>query len=427
MTKKKNTINHTQKNTPKVSPLAPDHFPTMLPVPGVHLGAVAAGLKYTGRPDLMLAVFTEGSQAAGVYTKSKTPGAPVDWTKAALDDSGGRARCLLVNAGNANAFTGKKGNKTTMEVASALAKLTNCNKNEVLQASTGVIGEILPAAPLIKNAKLMVNGLSATLWLDAAKSITTTDTFPKGASVVTSIGGVPVTITAIAKGSGMVAPDMATMLGFIFTNANLSAACLQSILSELTDKSFNAITVDSDTSTSDMVLAIATGRQANPDQITDPNAPELDSFKNKLQAVLLDLAHQVVKDGEGARKFIEIQISGAENDTAAKIIAKSVANSPLVKTAIAGEDPNWGRIIMAVGKSGEKVDRDQIKLWIGDQLVAHNGLVHNRYNEAEAKSYMKQPTIVLKIDAGTGGDGLATVWTCDLTHDYISINADYRS
>lgn len=426
------------KKKPALSPLAPPHMPHLMPVPGVDVGAVAAGLRYKGRVDLMVAHFPDGAQVAGVFTRSKTPGAPVDWTRQALTDSNGNAKALVVNAGNANAFTGSKGSKATQAIAAAMAKLINCKPSEILQASTGVIGEPLQTAPIIKYLKRMVHGLSANLWSDAAKAILTTDTFPKGSSKLTSIHGVPTTITGIAKGSGMIEPDMATMLGFIFTNANISADCLQSLLAQHTETTFNAITVDSDTSTSDMVLAFATGcsgcsgrsgrsgRGASYDTITDPDDPALDDFKARLHAVMQDLAHQVVKDGEGATKFVEITIDGADSATAAKTIAKSVANSPLVKTAIAGEDPNWGRLIMAAGKSGEKVDRDNLRLWIGDQLVAHNGMVHNRYKESDAATHMRGQNIHLKMDMGVG-DHSATVWTCDFTKQYISINADYRS
>lgn len=416
--------------TVKISPLAPKKFPNMYPVPGVEMGAMASGVRYKNRLDLMMFVFAEGTQAAGVFTKSKAPGAPVDWTKNALAQGQGQARALVVNAGNANAFTGAQGEKTTAAVADAVTGFYDCPADQIMQASTGVIGEPLSPHPLIKGLCKIKDGLSCALWPDAARAIMTTDTFPKGSSRKTSIHGEETVITGIAKGSGMIAPDMATMLGFVCTNAALTADCLKAVLRSLTDQTFNAITVDSDTSTSDMVLAFATGARAGYGCISDPDDPALNAFKADLQAVMKDLAQQVVKDGEGATKFVQIDIVGAEDDSAAKTIALSVANSPLVKTALAGEDPNWGRLIMAAAKSGEAVNRDQMQLWIGDQLVAKNGAVCRRYSEEKAAAHMKGQNILLKIDVGVSGAdtaGTAQVWTCDMTHDYISINADYRS
>lgn len=422
----KESVNSAKSKGIEASPLAPLAFPEMHSVPGVELGAVAAGLRYKGRPDLLLMTFAENTVVTGVFTKSKTPGAPVDWTKNCLSETSGNVRAVVVNAGNANAFTGKHGLKATAKVASAVSKLLDCEENQVLQASTGVIGEPLDTNPMIRGLQMMTGGMSASMWKDSARAILTTDTFAKGASLTTTINGVRTVISGIAKGSGMIAPDMATMLGFVCTNANIAQDCLQQLLQDTTDNSFNAITVDSDTSTSDMVLLAATGQRAPYDQITDINDPALDNFKVALQQVMTDLAHQVIKDGEGATKFVQIDIEGAEDDQAAKIIARSVANSPLVKTAIAGEDPNWGRLIMAVGKSGEAVDRDSIKLWIGDQLVASDGAVTPLYVEAKAAEHMKGQNIHIKMHVGIN-HGAATMWTCDMTHGYISINADYRS
>jgi len=409
-----------------ISPLAPSTFPNMLPVPGIEIGAVAAGLRYKGRPDLMMAVMAEGTAAAGVFTRTKAPAAPVDWSREALASNGGTARVLVVNAGNANAFTGERGMAAAVKSAEIAARIANCDTKEVMLASTGVIGEPLNTGQFEKPLSRIFAGLSGALWKDAARAITTTDTFPKGASRVAEIDGRPVTISGIAKGSGMIAPDMATMLGFVFTNAALTPSCLQAILSQTNEKSFNSITVDGDTSTNDSVLAFATGKNVRFDPIDDPDDPRLESFKAMFQEVMTDLAHQIVRDGEGASKFVTIRIEGAEDDAAAHKIGLSVANSPLVKTAIAGEDPNWGRLVMAVGKSGEAADRDALQIWIGGQHVAHKGAVHPRYSEDEAAVHMKGQDIDIRIDVGVA-NGAATVWTCDLTHGYISINADYRS
>ncbi|MBL4639094.1 MAG: bifunctional glutamate N-acetyltransferase/amino-acid acetyltransferase ArgJ [Kordiimonadaceae bacterium] len=396
----------------------------MSPVAGVEFGAVAAGLKYKGRPDLFMAVFPKGTAAAGVFTKSKMPAAPVDWSKAALGETGGRIRCLLVNAGNANAFTGSKGKKAAEKSAKIAADVVGCAPEEVVLASTGVIGEPLNVSSFKKYLPRIYAGLSGALWKDAATATSTTDTFPKGCSKVADIAGRPITITGIAKGSGMIAPDMATMLGFVFTNASVTPECLQAILLEATDKSFNATTVDGDTSTNDTVYAFATGN--GNDIIDDIADPRLDEFKRQFTDVMINLAQQVVRDGEGASKFIEVTIEGAEDDAAAKRIALTVANSPLVKTAVAGEDANWGRVVMAIGRAGEAADRDKLQIWIGDQQVAVNGMVSSKYSEEDASAYMKNTNINIRAHVGIS-DGRATVWTCDLTHGYISINADYRS
>ncbi len=409
-----------------ISPLAPSHFSPLMPVAGVELGAVAAGLRYKGRPDLLLVRLVEGTAAAGVFTKTKMPAAPVDWCKKALAETGGKARFLVVNAGNANAFTGAKGASAAEKTADVTATLESCSPQEVLLASTGVIGEPLDVSPFKKFLNRIHGGLSANMWKDAAQAIMTTDTFPKGGSRITEIDGKSVTITGIAKGSGMIAPDMATMLGFMFTDAPLSAACLQTILSETTDKSFNSITVDGDTSTNDTVLAFATGKALGQSEINDPNDPRLKNFKNIFKQVMIDLAQQIVRDGEGATKFVTVTIEGAESDAAAHTIAMSVANSPLVKTAVAGEDPNWGRLVMAVGKAGEMADRDSLQIWIGDQQVASNGMVLSSYKEEIAAAHMKTQAVNFRVDVGVGS-GTATVWTCDFTDGYISINADYRS
>lgn len=346
------------------SPLAPTQFPVMSDVPGVELGTLAAGLRYRGRPDLLFVRFVDRTVSAGVFTKSKMPAAPVDWCRSALEHTGGLVRGLVVNAGNANAFTGAVGAKAAHDAAEAAADILKCEREAIVIASTGVIGEPLDVKGF-PNFLADIIRSGATDWHSAATAITTTDTFPKGASCSATIDGATVVLSGIAKGSGMIAPDMATMLGFIFTNANISAACLQTLLRECTDRSFNSITVDSDMSTNDCVLAFATGQGGNAEMITDPFDQRLDDFKAKLLTLSQDLAHQIVRDGEGAQKFVSVSVSGAEDEAAARVIAKAIANSPLVKTAIAGEDANWGRIVMAVGKSGEKADRDALQLWIG--------------------------------------------------------------
>lgn len=409
-----------------VSPLAPDHFPALAPVPGVEMGAVAAGLRYSGRPDLLLMTFMEGTAAAGVFTQSKMPAAPVDWSKSALKATGGRARALVVNAGNANAFTGEKGAGAAARSATIAADIVGCAADQVLLASTGVIGEPLDVSTFPKFLGRIYEGRSANMWRDAAKAITTTDTFIKGASRVTEVEGQKIVISGIAKGSGMIAPDMATMLGFMFTNAPVTSACLEAILQETTGRSFNAVTVDGDTSTNDTVFAFATGGALGAELIDDPADSRLEGFREAFESAMIDLAQQLVRDGEGATKFVTLTIEGAETDSAAKAIALSVANSPLVKTAIAGEDPNWGRLVMAVGKSGEKADRDKLAIWIGEQQVATDGLVCPKYSEDEAAAHMKTQEIDIRMDVGIGS-GQAIVWTCDMTHGYISINADYRS
>jgi len=409
-----------------VSPLAPAQFPNLSSVPGVEMGAVAAGLRYKNRPDLLMMVFAEGTAAAGVFTRSKMPAAPVDWSRQALDSTGGYARALVVNAGNANAFTGEKGIKAARKTAEIAANVLECQESQVLLASTGVIGEPLDVTDFKKHLPRISAGLSANMWRDAAKAITTTDTFLKGACKVVEVNGKQVIISGIAKGSGMIAPDMATMLGFMFTNAPITSKCLQQLLSSTTEKSFNAVTVDGDTSTNDTVFAFATGGAFSEDLIDDADDPRLVNFRSAFQEVAIDLAQQLVRDGEGATKFVTVTVDGAEDDDAAKKIALTIANSPLVKTAIAGEDPNWGRIVMAIGRSGEQADRDKLAIWIGGKTVAEKGLVSTKYSEEAAAAHMKTSEIDIRVDVGVGV-GSATVWTCDLTHGYISINADYRS
>jgi len=409
--------------TLKQSPLAPDDFPALPNVAGVRLATVSAGFKAQGSTDLMLAEFAPGTCVAGVFTQSKTASAPVLKCREYLP--GGVARALVVNSGNANAFTGRRGEESVDHILNAVADAIGCAVTEVFSGSTGVIGEPLPH-DLITGA---MSGLKADLgtadWHAAATAIMTTDTYAKGATRSVDMGGVPVRINGIAKGSGMIAPDMATLLSYVVTDAVIPAPVLQDLLAHGVKRSFNAITVDSDTSTSDTLMLFATGQAGN----TPPKAlddPALADFRRALDDVLLDLAHQVVRDGEGATKFIEIIVTGAASDGAAKIIGLSVANSPLVKTAIAGEDANWGRIIMAVGKAGEAADRDLMGLCVGGVQVAQNGMRVEGYDEAPVAAHMKGQNISIEVDVGVGS-GRAKVWTCDLTHGYISINADYRS
>ena len=406
-----------------LSPLAPVRFPDMPPDTGVRLGAIEAGVRYVGRADVTMAVFPEGTAVAGVFTQSTMPGAPVIWSRKALAATGGRARVLVVNAGNANVFTGGEGLAAAGAVAQAAAVINTCRGEEVLVASTGVIGEKLPFDRIIDALPKIT--LTETGWEDAARAIMTTDTFPKGATATAGIDGAQVTINGIAKGSGMIEPNMATMLAYIFTDAVIDPAVLDALLRETNEASFNAITVDGDTSTSDMVLLFATGI-ASHDPITDVNDPRLADFKVQLGEVMADLAQQVVRDGEGASKFITVQVTGAEDDAAAKKVAKTIANSPLVKTAIAGEDANWGRVVMAVGKAYEQVDQDRLIIAFGGQPVTEEGRVRKGYDEAVLTAHLEGQEIELSVDLGSG-DGKATVWTCDLTHGYIAINADYRS
>ncbi|MGE0226463.1 MAG: bifunctional glutamate N-acetyltransferase/amino-acid acetyltransferase ArgJ [Acetobacteraceae bacterium] len=408
--------------TTAVSPLAVP-LPELPPLAGVRLNAAEVGIRYKGRTDVVMMEVPSGSTAAGVFTSNKCPGAPVDWCRAAL--TGGKARLVVVNAGNANVFTGKAGREACAATAAAAAKLVDCPAKQVFVASTGVIGEVLPHEKLVAGLPALHAGLSEDKWEAAARGIMTTDTFPKAATRVATIGESEVRITGIAKGSGMIAPDMATMLCFVFTDAKIPAAALQAMLKKGVDGTFNCTTVDSDTSTSDTVLLIATGQAKHP-RVTAEGGPVLKDFAAKLNDLLLDLALQVTRDGEGAQKLVRIDVTGAVTGRSAKKIAMAVANSPLVKTAIAGEDANWGRIVMAVGKAGEPADRDKLSIGVGGVWMAKDGGVVPGYDEAPVVEHMKGKEVEIAIDLGLGR-GKATVWTCDLTHGYIDINGSYRS
>lgn len=401
------------------SPLAPSAFPQLPVIRGLRLCAGAAGVKYQGRNDVMLAVMDPGTTVAGTFTRSKTRSAPVRDCQEKLGGDSAAGAAILVNSGNSNAFTGHYGQTSVAEICAAVADITGLPEARIFTASTGVIGEPLPHERIIAQIKDLNAGLEAGALEAAAEAIMTTDTFAKGASAEVTIGGATVSIAGIAKGSGMIAPDMATMLVYIFTDAKLPQEALQAELSRLCDRSFNCITVDSDTSTSDSLLLCATGASG----VDVSGSAE---FFQALEAVMLDLAHQVVRDGEGATKFVEIQITGAVDDAEAKVHGLAIANSPLVKTAIAGEDPNWGRVVMAIGKSGAEADRDLLSISFGDVLVAEKGWVSPKYREEDGAAQMTQDEITLKVDLGLGS-GTCTVWTCDLTHQYITINADYRS
>jgi glutamate N-acetyltransferase / amino-acid N-acetyltransferase len=409
-----------------ISPLAPQTIPDVAPLDGVRFAAGAAGIRYAGRTDVMLALLDEGTTVAGVFTKSKCPSAPVDWCRAKL--KGGKARVVLVNSGNANAFTGKVGAEAVKRSAKIAAAAAGTSERQVFVASTGVIGEPLDASKFEGVLEKLAGEAKPDGWLEAARAIMTTDTYPKLSTRTATIDGVEVTISGMAKGAGMIAPDMATMLSFVFTDAPIAAEALQTLLSRAVQGSFNAITVDSDTSTSDTLMLFATGaaKKRGAPKIDKASDKRLVDFKRALGEVLRDLAHQVVKDGEGARKFVEVTVTGAESAKAAKRVALSIANSPLVKTAIAGEDANWGRIVMAVGKSGEYAERDRLAIWFGGVRVAAKGLRDPAYDEAEVSKIMQRPEIVINVDLGVGGGG-ATVWTCDLTKEYVAINGDYRS
>ncbi|MCR6629268.1 MAG: bifunctional glutamate N-acetyltransferase/amino-acid acetyltransferase ArgJ [Magnetospirillum sp.] len=406
-----------------LSPLAPAAFPTMPRLAGVRLASHACGIRYQGRTDLLLVEVEPGTQVAGVYTRSLTCSAPVEWCKQA--SAKGKGRLLIVNSGNANAFTGSAGIASVERTVAKAADLFDCKKSEVYVASTGTIGVPLSDEKITDSLAAARAKLADDAWAEAAKAIMTTDTFPKGATRTAVIDGHQVIINGIAKGAGMIAPDMATMLSFVFTDADLPHDVLQELLAKGADRSFNAITVDSDTSTSDTLLLFATAKVKHA-RITDAKDKRLADFKAKLFEVLLELAHQVVKDGEGASKFVEITVTGAAGNKAAKRIALAIANSPLVKTAIAGEDANWGRVVMAVGKAGEKADRDKLCIKIGGVEVARDGQVVPGYDEAPVTEHMKGRTIVIETDVGIG-KGKATVWTCDLTHAYIDINGSYRT
>ena len=406
-----------------ISPLAPLSFPDLPEVPGARIATAAAGVRYPGRTDVMLMLFDPGTTVGGVFTSSKCPSAAVDWCRSALP--AGAARALLVNSGNANAFTGLRGRETVAASARMVAEAVGCRPQEVFLASTGVIGEPLDAgkfAPVIGPA---VKSASGTAWHDAASAIMTTDTYRKVATREVALGGSKVTINGIAKGAGMIAPDMATMLSFVVTDAPIAAPLLTEMLRRETVDSFNAITVDGDTSTSDTLLLFATGK-AGGEVLQDPSDRRVKAFRRELADLLRDLAHQVVRDGEGARKFVAVNVTGATSKKSARRIGMSIANSPLVKTAIAGEDANWGRIVAAVGKAGEPADRDRLSIYFGSLRVAVNGERDYDYSEEAASEYMRNQAITITVDLGLG-NGRDTVWTCDLTKEYVAINGDYRS
>ncbi|APE45161.1 bifunctional ornithine acetyltransferase/N-acetylglutamate synthase [Sulfitobacter alexandrii] len=403
----------------QVSPLAPAAFPELPVIAGVRFATASAGVKYQGRTDVMLAQLAPGTTVAGVFTRSKTRAAPVLDCQDKIGGDSDAGAAILVNSGNANAFTGKNGVASVQEITAAVASACSIPASRVFTSSTGVIGEPLPHDRVIASLSDLTAGLDESGIAAAAKAIMTTDTFPKGASAEVAVGDRTVRIAGIAKGSGMIAPDMATMLVYIFTDAMIGRDALQGMVAGSADRTFNCITVDSDTSTSDSLIVAATG--ASGADVTDH--PE---FDEALHGVMLDLAHQVVRDGEGATKFVEVTVTGAASDTDAKTHAMAIANSPLIKTAIAGEDPNWGRVVMAIGKSGAEADRDRLSIRFGDVEVAKDGWRSAKYSEEAAAAHMKGENINITVDLGLGS-GTSTVWTCDLTHGYIAINADYRS
>lgn len=402
------------------SPLAPASFPDLPAIRGVRFATTQAGVRYEGRDDVMLAVLSPGATIAGAFTRSATRSAAVLDCQEKNGQISDQGAAILVNSGNANAFTGRHGRESVKAVTEAAAQALNLPESRIFTSSTGVIGEPLPHDKITAKLDELTVNLSPDGIKDAANAIMTTDTFPKGSGTIVHIDGQPVRIAGIAKGSGMIAPDMATMLVYIFTDAVVDQPVLQSMVSALNEKTFNCITVDSDTSTSDTLIVGATG--ASGIRVTENSV----GFMEGLRQVMLDLAHQVVRDGEGATKFVEISVTGASSDTDARTHAMAIANSPLVKTAIAGEDANWGRVVMAIGKSGAPADRDTLSIWFGDIRVAHEGWVDPEYSETAASAYMKQQELAIHVDLGLGG-GTAVVWTCDLTHGYIDINADYRS
>jgi glutamate N-acetyltransferase/amino-acid N-acetyltransferase len=407
-----------------LSPLAPKAYPVLPPIAGVRFATIAAGVRYSGRTDVMAALFDRPTAVAGVFTRSKCPSAPVDWCREHL--KGGKARALIVNSGNANAFTGGVGAAAVAHVAEAAAEAIGATPSEIFMASTGVIGEPLDATRIAKVMDALMADAREDALLAAAKAIMTTDTYPKVATARVKLGDGEVVMSGIAKGAGMIAPDMATMLAYVFTDADVAPAALQAMLSKSVERSFNLITVDSDTSTSDTLMIFATGAAGHPSRIEDAADPRAAEFKRALDKLLRNLAHQVVRDGEGARKFITVNVEGAATRKAARRIAFSIANSPLVKTACAGEDANWGRVVMAVGKAGEKAERDKLDISFGKIRVAHAGQRDATYDEAAASAYMKRDAIEITANLGIGR-GRATVWTCDLTKDYVAINGDYRS
>lgn len=409
-----------------VSPLAPTSVPEMPAIEGVRLATAAAGIRYKNRTDVLLALMDEGTSVAGVFTTSKCPSAPVEWCRAKL--KGGKARALVVNSGNANAFTGKTGRAATKFTADIAAKAIGCKPADIFLASTGVIGEPLNAQAFDGVMDGLVADATETRWLDAARAIMTTDTFPKVATATVKLGRAKVTINGMAKGAGMIAPDMATMLSFVFTDAPIGASALQALLKNGVEDTFNAVTIDGDTSTSDTLLAFATGAAARrgAPKISRAGDPRLKAFVKAFNAVLANLAEQVARDGEGARKLVEITVEGATSKKSARRIAMSIANSPLVKTAIAGEDANWGRVVMAVGKAGEPADRDKLSISFNGIRVAHKGARDPSYDERKVSEAMKQQVIGIKVALGLG-KGKDRVMTCDLTKEYVAINGDYRS
>ena len=409
-----------------ISPLAPAAFPEMPPVAGVRLATAAAGIRYAGRADVLLALFDPGTAVSGVFTRSKCPSAAVDWCRTRL--KGGSAGALVVNSGNANAFTGKSGRAATKLTADIAARATRCAPSDVFLASTGVIGEPLDANKFVGVMDQLAVDAAPGQWRKAAEAIMTTDTFPKGSAALVRFGSKAVTICGIAKGAGMIAPDMATMLSFVFTDAPIAPAVLKVLLRDGVEDTFNAVTIDGDTSTSDTLLAFATGAAAAQGvaKFKRLSDQRLAAFRKGFNAVLADLAEQVARDGEGARKLIEIVVEGAKSKKSARRIALSIANSPLVKTAIGGEDANWGRVVMAVGKAGEPANRDRLSIWFNDIRVAHKGARDPGYDEAAVSAAMKKPEIALKVALGLG-KGRDRVLTCDLTKEYIAINGDYRS
>lgn len=407
----------------KISPLAPAVTPTLPPVAGVRLAHHAAGIRYKSRSDLMVAVLDPGTTVGGVLTRSLTASAPVESCRAHL--KGGSGRVVVVNAGNANTFTGKRGVADVNATCAAAAKVFGCAPEEVFVSSTGTIGVPLPVEKITDALPLIPAKLSSTEWLAAAQATMTTDTFPKLATRSLSIDGKTVTINGFCKGSGMIAPDMGTMLAYVFTDAALSPTVVQQLIAAGADISFNCMTVDSDTSTSDTLLLFATGK-AGHSPIETLSDPRVGIFKSALDSLLIELAKLVAKDGEGATKFIEVRVTGAEHDKAARRIALSIANSPLVKTAIAGEDANWGRIVMAVGKAGERADRDKLTIGVGGVTITRDGAPVPNYDETPVVAHMKGQDIGIDVDVGIG-TGSAVVWTCDLTHGYIDINGSYRT
>ena len=407
-----------------VSPLRPAHAPQMPEIAGVRLATAAAGIRYAGRADVLLVALDKPTSVAGVFTRSKCPSAPVEWCRARI--GGGRARALVVNSGNANAFTGKTGRAATRITAELAAKAVGCRPAEVFLASTGVIGEPIDAGKFAGVMNELAAGAAPGRWIEAAEAIGTTDTFPKLATATARLGGAQVKINGIAKGAGMIAPDMATLLAFVFTDAPIAADALRALVARSVVDSFNAITIDSDTSTSDTLLAFATGAAAGAPAIVRANDRRLGPFRAALDAVLGSLAEQVARDGEGASKLIEIVVEGAVSKRSARRIALAIANSPLVKTAVGGGDANWGRVVMAVGKAGEPADRDRLSIWFGGIRVAHKGARDPGYVEREVATYMKGHEINIRVGLGLG-TGRDRVLTCDLTKEYVAINGDYRS